>query len=51
MFTGMVRRIDDLGRVVIPKEFRRILNIKAGDSLELIMDIAHGTLIIKKGDE
>ena len=35
--TGIVRRIDDLGRVVIPKEIRRMLRIKEGDSLELFM--------------
>ena len=33
--TGIVRRIDDLGRVVIPKEIRRTLEIKEGDALEL----------------
>lgn len=33
--TGIIRRIDDLGRVVIPKEIRRSLNIKEGDPLEL----------------
>ena len=33
--TGIVRRIDDLGRVVIPREIRRTLNIKEGDPLEL----------------
>ena len=33
--TGIVRRIDDLGRVVIPKEVRRTLQIKEGDPLEL----------------
>ena len=31
--TGIVRRIDDLGRVVIPKEIRRVLRIKDGDPL------------------
>lgn len=36
--TGIVRRIDDLGRVVIPKEIRRNLNIKEGDPLELWVD-------------
>ena len=33
--TGIVRRIDDLGRVVIPKKIRRKLNIREGDSLEI----------------
>lgn len=33
--TGIVRRIDDLGRVVIPKEIRRILNIQEGNALEI----------------
>ena len=38
MKTGIIRRIDDLGRVVIPKEIRRKLNIKEGDPLELSFD-------------
>lgn len=33
--TGIVRRIDDLGRVVIPKEIRRTLAIREGDPLEI----------------
>ena len=37
-FTGIVRRIDDLGRVVIPKEIRRTLQIREGDPLELYVD-------------
>lgn len=36
--TGIVRRIDDLGRVVIPKEVRRTMRIKEGDPLELFME-------------
>lgn len=36
--TGIVRRIDDLGRVVIPKEIRRTLRVREGDPLELFMD-------------
>lgn len=36
--TGIVRRIDDLGRVVIPREIRRTLRIKEGDPLELFTD-------------
>lgn len=33
--TGIVRRIDELGRVVIPKEIRRVQHIRSGDSLEI----------------
>ena len=36
--TGIVRRIDDLGRVAIPKEMRKILNIKEGDPLEIFIE-------------
>lgn len=36
--TGIVRRIDDLGRVVIPKEIRRHLRIREGDALEIFTD-------------
>lgn len=36
--TGIVRRIDDLGRVVIPKEIRRTMGIKEGDPLELFVN-------------
>ena len=36
--TGIVRRIDNLGRIVIPKEITRKLNIKEGDPLELSLD-------------
>lgn len=36
--TGIVRRIDDLGRVVIPKEIRRTLRIRVGDPLEIFLD-------------
>ena len=38
MTTGIVRRIDELGRIVIPKEIRKSLRIKNGDSLEIIVD-------------
>lgn len=36
--TGIVRRIDDLGRIVIPRELRRKLDIKEGDPLEIYVD-------------
>ena len=36
--TGIVRRIDDLGRIVIPKEIRRQLRVKEGDPFELFLD-------------
>ncbi len=45
--TGIVRRIDDLGRVVIPKEIRRVLRIKDGDPLE-IYTAGDGEVIFKK---
>lgn len=34
--TGIVRRIDDLGRVVVPKEIRRVMRIREGDPLEIL---------------
>ena len=45
--TGIVRRIDDLGRVVIPKEIRRTLRIREGDPLEIFTD-KEGEVILKK---
>ena len=45
--TGIVRRIDDLGRVVIPKEIRRTLRIKEGTPLEIFTD-KEGEIILKK---
>ena len=45
--TGIVRRIDDLGRVVIPKEIRRTLRIREGDPLEIFTD-RDGGVILKK---
>lgn len=38
--TGIVRRIDDLGRVVIPKEIRRVLRIREGDPLQITLTTA-----------
>jgi len=45
--TGIVRRIDDLGRVVIPKEIRRTMRIREGDPLEIYTD-SDGEVIFKK---
>ena len=45
--TGIVRRIDDLGRVVIPKEIRRTMRIREGDPLEIYTDVG-GEVIFKK---
>ena len=45
--TGVVRRIDDLGRIVIPKEIRKTLRIKEGDPLEIFTD-REGQVILKK---
>ena len=44
--TGIVRRIDDLGRVVIPKEIRETLRIREGDPLEIFTD-REGEIILK----
>lgn len=44
--TGIIRRIDDLGRVVIPKEIRRNLGIREGEALEIFVD--EGSVCFKK---
>ena len=44
--TGIIRRIDDLGRVVIPKEIRRACNIREGDPLEIFLQ--DGGVVFKK---
>ena len=44
--TGIIRKIDDLGRVVIPKEIRRTLRIREGDPLEIYTD-REGEVIVK----
>ena len=45
--TGIVRRIDDLGRVVIPKEIRRTLRIREGDPLEIFTNTDGGVIFRK----
>ena len=44
--TGVVRRIDDLGRIVIPKEIRKTLRVKDGESLEIYLD--NDSIVLKK---
>jgi len=44
--TGVVRRIDDLGRVVVPKEIRRTLRIREGDPMEIFTN-RDGEIILK----
>ena len=46
--TGIVWRIDDLGRVRIPKEIRRILGIREGDPLEIFLDKEGEAILIRK---
>jgi transcriptional pleiotropic regulator of transition state genes len=43
---GMARRIDQLGRVVVPAEFRKMLGIQQGDLIE--MRVEHGALVLRK---
>lgn len=45
--TGIVRRVDDLGRIVIPKEIRRTMRIHEGDPLEIFTD-KDGSVTFKK---
>lgn len=50
MSCGMVRKVDELGRVVIPKEMRRILNIKTGSSIEMFIN-DFNQVVLKKFSE
>ncbi len=45
--TGIVRKIDELGRIVIPKEIRRTMRIREGDPLEIFTDRAGGVMLRK----
>lgn len=45
--TGYVRKLDSLGRIVLPKSLRRQLNIKEGDSIEMFVD-EHGNVVLDK---
>ncbi|AKO91091.1 MULTISPECIES: AbrB/MazE/SpoVT family DNA-binding domain-containing protein [Priestia] len=44
--TGMVRKVDELGRIVLPKELRRVLNLEAKEPVEMYLD--HEQIILKK---
>lgn len=48
--TGIIRRVDDLGRIVIPKEIRRTLGIKENEPMEIFVD-KNGTVVFKKYKE
>lgn len=48
--TGIIRRIDDLGRVVIPREVRRSMKIREGDPLEIYVDKDCGMVCFQKVD-
>lgn len=47
--TGVVRRIDDLGRIVIPKAVRKLVDIKEGEPMELFI-MEDGSVLLKKYD-
>lgn len=44
--TGIIRRVDDLGRVVIPKEIRRTMGLQEGDALEMFIDNKTGGVVL-----
>lgn len=46
--TGIIRRIDDLGRLIVPKEIRRTLNISEGDPFEIFADTENGAVVFTK---
>ena len=45
--TGVIRRLDDLGRIVIPKEIRKLMRIREGEPMEIFVN-AEGDIILKK---
>ena len=49
--TGILRRVDDLGRICIPKEFRKQLGIKEGEPLEIFIDVKNKMIGIQKFEE
>ena len=49
--TGIIRKVDELGRVVLPIETRRAFDIEEKDSLEILMDRDNGHIIFKKASK
>lgn len=47
--TGVIRRFDNLGRVVVPKEFRKVLNMNENDSVEIRLE--GNTVVLKKPED
>lgn len=45
--TGIIRRVDDLGRIVIPKEIRRSMGIREGEPMEIFIDCCDGVIFRK----
>ena len=48
IFSGIVRRVDDLGRVVIPREIRRAFGLHENDALEIYVDNENDQIILRK---
>lgn len=46
--TGIVRRVDDLGKIIIPKEIRRTMSIREGDTLEIFLDPLNKMICFKR---
>lgn len=46
--TGIIRRVDDLGRIVIPKEVRRLMRISEGEAMEIFTDVGHQMVCFQK---
>ena len=46
--TGIIRRIDELGRIVLPKEIRRMMRLTEGDPMEILTDPAGGEVVLRK---
>jgi transcriptional pleiotropic regulator of transition state genes len=49
--TGIIRNMDDLGRIVVPREIRRTLCFSENQQLEVILDVLNDSVILKKHDD